>query len=98
MIQAGMIEEMKSTVWFASLRARSPNESTEAKVARLFEAAGFASCIQARDRTANKLHCGEQGNHSYISPDYVRLVGEKVKAAGPLPLLPSPPPAARRPG
>ena len=87
MIQAGMIEEMKSTVWFASLRARSPNESTEAKVARLFEAAGFASCIQARDRTAIKLHFGEQGNDSYISPVYVRQVVEKVKAAGALPFV-----------
>jgi hypothetical protein len=79
--------EMKSTVWFASLRARSGDESTEAKVRRLFETAGFSSCIHARDRTAIKLHFGERGNDSYISPVYVRQVVEKIKKAGALPFV-----------
>ena len=78
---------MKSTVWFASLRARSGEESTEAKVRRLFEAAGFPSCIRARDRTAIKLHFGERGNDSFISPVYVRQVVEKIKEAGALPFV-----------
>ncbi|MGA2104570.1 MAG: DUF362 domain-containing protein [Methanoregula sp.] len=78
---------MKSTVWFASLRARSGDESTEAKVRKLFELAGFSSCIHARDRTAIKLHFGEKGNDSFISPVYVRQVVEKVKEAGALPFV-----------
>ena len=57
------------------------------KVRRLFEAADFASCIHERDRTAIKLHFGEQGNDSYISPVYVRQVVEKIKAAGALPFV-----------
>ncbi len=78
---------MKSPVYFASLVARSDQESTVAKVQRLFDAAGFLSCIQKRDRTAIKLHFGELGNDSYISPVFVRQVVEKVKAAGALPFI-----------
>ena len=78
---------MTSKVWFASLRARSNEESTEAKVRRLFDEAGFSSCIHKQDRTAIKLHFGEQGNDSYISPVYVRQVVEKIKEAGGLPYV-----------
>jgi len=78
---------MKSPVYFASLVARSDQESTVAKVQRLFDAAGFSSCVQKHDRTAIKLHFGELGNDSYISPVFVRQVVEKVKAAGALPFI-----------
>jgi len=78
---------MKSPVYFASLVARSDQESTVAKVQRLFDAVGFSSCIHKRDRTAIKLHFGELGNDSYISPVFVRQVVEKVKAAGALPFI-----------
>jgi len=78
---------MKSKVWFASLRARSPEDSTEAKVRKLFDAAGLSSCIHTQDRTAIKLHFGEKGNDSYISPVFIRQVVEKAKAAGALPFV-----------
>ena len=78
---------MKSTVWFASLRARSPEESTEAKVRRLFEVAGFESCLVPRGRTAIKLHFGEKGNDSFISPVYVRQVVDKIRESGALPFV-----------
>jgi hypothetical protein len=78
---------MKSPVYFASLRARSDKESTVAKVQRLFEAAGFGSCIRPHDRTAVKLHFGELGNDSYINPVFVRQIVEKIKTAGALPFV-----------
>jgi len=78
---------MKSTVWFASLRARSDQESTEAKVRRLYDAAGIPECIHKNDRTAIKLHFGERGNDSYISPVYVRQIVEKLKSNGALPFV-----------
>ncbi len=78
---------MASKVWFASLRARSPEESTEAKVRKLFDAADFSSCISMRDKTAVKLHFGEQGNDSFISPIYVRQIVEKIKEVGALPFV-----------
>jgi uncharacterized Fe-S center protein len=78
---------MTSRVWFASLRARSPEDSTEAKVRKLFETAGLAACTEPRDKTAIKLHFGEKGNDSYISPVFVRQIVDKVKAAGALPFV-----------
>ena len=78
---------MSSPVYFASLRARDENTSTVAKVKKLFECAGFSSLIKKRDRTAIKLHFGEMGNDSYISPVFVRQVVEKVKECGALPFL-----------
>jgi hypothetical protein len=74
---------MKSPVYFASLRAFSDHESTTAKVQRLFDHAGFAGLIAPHDKTAIKLHFGEQGNDGFISPVYVRQVVEKVKAWAP---------------
>jgi len=78
---------MKSKVWFATLRAFAGNESTTAKVQRLFDHAGFSGLIAPHDKTAIKLHFGEIGNDGFISPVYVRQVVEKVKACGALPFL-----------
>jgi uncharacterized protein len=78
---------MKSRVYFASIRAHSEQESTTAKVQRLFEAAGFTGLIAPQDKTAIKLHFGEMGNDGFISPVYVRQVVEKVKACQGLPFL-----------
>jgi uncharacterized protein len=78
---------MKSPVYFASLRALSENESTIAKVQRLFDHAGFTGLIAPHDKTAIKLHFGETGNDGFISPVYVRQVVEKVKSCGGLPFL-----------
>ncbi|MDK2975418.1 MAG: uncharacterized protein PWP08_1789 [Methanofollis sp.] len=78
---------MASPVYFASLQARSDTESTVAKVRRLFDESGCASCIHKQDRTAIKLHFGELGNDSFISPVFVRQVVDKVKASGALPFL-----------
>ena len=78
---------MTSPVYFASLRASSDNDSTVAKVRRLFDRAGFAECIAPHNKTAIKLHFGESGNDGFFSPVYVRQVVDKVKACGGLPFL-----------
>lgn len=78
---------MKSPVYFAPARAFSDRESTTAKVRRLFDCAGFTGLIAPHDKTAIKLHFGEEGNDGFISPVYVRQIVEKVKACGALPFL-----------
>jgi uncharacterized Fe-S center protein len=78
---------MASPVYFAGIRAYSDQESTTAKILRLFDRAGFASIISPHDRTALKLHFGEQGNDGFISPVYVRQVVDQVKACRALPFL-----------
>jgi uncharacterized Fe-S center protein len=78
---------MKSPVYFAPLRAFSDQESTTAKVQRLFDRAGFSELIAPQDKTAIKLHFGETGSDGFISPVYVRRVVEKVRTCGALPFL-----------
>jgi uncharacterized protein len=80
-------ENMESPVYFANLQARSDKDSTVAKIQRLFKVSGFETCIKKQDRTAIKLHFGELGNDSFISPVFVRQVVEKVKEAGALPFV-----------
>ncbi|HZK30166.1 MAG TPA: DUF362 domain-containing protein [Methanoregula sp.] len=78
---------MKSSVYYASLRAYSDQESTTIKVQKLFDRAGFPGILSPYDKTAVKLHFGERGNDGYISPVYVRQVVDKIKSCGALPFL-----------
>jgi hypothetical protein len=78
---------VSSDVYFAGLRAREPGQSTVAKIRKLFDCAGFGECIVPGAPAAIKLHFGEQGNDSYISPVFVRQVVDKVREAGGRPFL-----------
>jgi hypothetical protein len=78
---------VSSDVYFAGLRAREPGQSTVAKIRKLFDCAGFGECIVPGAPAAIKLHFGEQGNDSYISPVFVRQVVDKVRESGGRPFL-----------
>lgn len=78
---------MKSKVFFYNMRATKPSRSNPAKVARLFEAAGFKGIIKENDLVAVKLHFGEKGNTAFINPVYVRQLVDKVKNYGGKPFL-----------
>ncbi len=76
-----------SPVYFASLRARSAGENTLAKIRKLFDAAGFAGFIEKNALTAVKIHFGERGNDTFISPVFVRCVVDRLKKAGAKPFI-----------
>jgi len=78
---------MPSKVYFVNLRSRSPKENKISKIRKLYEAAGFDEFVTEKDLTAIKLHFGERGNDSYISPVFVRQVVDKLKAKGAKPFL-----------
>jgi uncharacterized Fe-S center protein len=78
---------MVSDVYFAPLRATNPDESKASRVRQLFEAAGFENLIQKGALTAIKLHFGERGNDTYVSPVFVRQVVDMVKERGGRPFL-----------
>ena len=84
---AKALKNNTSTVYFAGLRARNPNENKAAKIQKLFDAAGFASRIPQDALTAIKVHVGERGNDTFMNPVLVRAVVDKVKAAGGKPFL-----------
>jgi hypothetical protein len=78
---------MPEKVYFASMRARDPEQNTISKIHYLFEESGLSGMIDPGDLTATKLHFGEWGNESYIHPVYVRQVVDCVKEAGGRPFL-----------
>ncbi len=78
---------VESEVYFAGLRARDPGQSMTAKVGRLFDAAGFDDLVVMGAPAAVKIHFGERGNDSFISPVFARQVVDKVKEYGGRPFL-----------
>jgi len=74
-------------VFFTDLRARSASKNRTAKIKKLFEAAGFDQIVNRGDLTAIKVHFGERGCDTHISPTYVRTVVERIKARGGLPFV-----------
>ena len=77
----------ESTVYFTGLRARSERDNKVSKIARLVEATGFASAIAKDDLVAIKIHFGERGNDSHVSPVFTRVVVDKIKEAGAKPFI-----------
>jgi uncharacterized Fe-S center protein len=73
---------MTSKVYFAPFRATKNSENLAGMVTRLFKAAGFDNCISENGLTAIKVHFGETGNTTFVSPVYVRKVVNSVKMAG----------------
>ena len=78
---------MKSTVYFAGVRARSYADNKQNKIMGLFEAASLDDVVRKGDLTAIKIHFGEMGNDSYVNPVLVRTIAEKIRALGAKPFL-----------
>ncbi len=82
-----MKKRQPSTVFFADFRARSAKESKIHKIKRLFEAADFAGLVEKGDLAAVKVHFGERGNDTFVSPVFVRTVVDCLKGAGAKPFI-----------
>lgn len=78
---------MASKVYFTDFRSKSKEDNKINKIKRLFDAANFQNFIDEDDIVAVKLHFGEEGNDSYISPVFVRQVVDKIVAKGAKPFL-----------
>lgn len=79
--------QQPAKVYFADLRARAANKNRTAKIKKLFEAAGFAATVAKGDLTAIKVHFGERGCDTHVSPSHARTVAELVKAKGGRPFV-----------
>jgi hypothetical protein len=53
----------------------------------LFDAAGLKDVVSERDLVAIKLHFGERGNTTFVSPAYVKPIVEKTISCGGRPFL-----------
>lgn len=77
---------MSSKVYFSSART-NPDVNLLDKMDGLCEAVGLKKMLGKGDFTAIKLHVGEYGNLSFVSPQLVRRVVDKIKSAGAHPFL-----------
>ncbi|MFZ0442139.1 MAG: DUF362 domain-containing protein [Methanobacterium sp.] len=78
---------MRSNVYFTDFMSRTNEENKINKVRKLFDAANFENLMDVDDIVAVKLHFGEEGNDSYISPVLVRQVVEKIASTGAKPFI-----------
>jgi hypothetical protein len=83
-IEGGM--KMPSKVYFTDMRAKHGLNLLD-KLGKLYDAAGFQEFIKPKELVALKVHFGERGNTSYIRPQFLRKIVDKVKAAGGKPFL-----------
>ena len=76
-----------SIVYYCAPGTRSHNNTRLAKIARLCDALDLKEVVKEGELTAVKLHFGEDGNDTHLRPSWVRVVVEKVLAAGGKPFL-----------
>lgn len=76
-----------SEVYFISADSVESDDLKIAKTKALFEAAGLARAFKAHDVTALKLHVGEPGTKTFISPSVVRALVDCLKGNGIRPFL-----------
>ncbi|MGB9838343.1 DUF362 domain-containing protein [Methanothermobacter sp.] len=69
---------MASEVYFADLRARSADENKGSKIRKLFDRV-CENDFSDDDVVAVKVHFGERGNDSFVSPVLLRYIVDKVK-------------------
>lgn len=78
---------MKSRVYFIAVRNSDDKEVVKLKLAHLLEKSGLLGFAAEKDRVALKLHFGEEGNTGFVSPEYVRIISDKILQRGATPFL-----------
>ncbi|MCX7023989.1 MAG: DUF362 domain-containing protein [Spirochaetes bacterium] len=78
---------MPVPVWFTDMKARSDKRNTVSKVAMLMEKVLASGALRPGDLSAIKIHFGEVGNDSYVSPVFARKVADAAKALGAKPFF-----------
>lgn len=78
---------MSSKVFFVPLDRKERDDIKAAKLIRLFDSAGLNRCVGKKELTAVKMHFGEKGNDTYVSPDLVRPIIKRLKELGTKPFL-----------
>ncbi len=76
-----------STVYFVAASSSDAPDLLRQKIETLWDAAGFAGVFESRDLAALKLHVGEPGTRTFVSPEIVRPLVGCMAADGAQPFL-----------
>ena len=71
-----------SLVYFYPLSKNTDQEEVYRGIDSLYESADFGNLFERDEFSAIKVHFGEKGNTSYLSPDYVSRVISLMKTSG----------------
>ena len=77
----------KSKVYFTDFHTVAYGDGTAVKLKNLIKAAGIGNIDMDGKFVAIKMHFGEQGNLSFLRPNYARAVVDVVKELGGKPFL-----------
>ena len=76
-----------STVYLAPISSDEPPQRQQLAIDRLWSAAGFDALMQPHDLAALKLHVGEPGTRTFVSPAIARALVQRMAAADARPFL-----------
>jgi uncharacterized protein len=76
-----------SDVHLVPMTSSDSPEAMEAKLRALFESAGLADCFREKDLVALKLHVGEPGTGTFVSPKIVKVLVTLLQEIGARPFL-----------
>lgn len=77
----------KTKVYFTDFRTEAFGDGLPIKLKKLIKKAGIGQLDMDGKFVAIKMHFGEQGNISYLRPNYARAVADLVKELGGKPFL-----------
>jgi uncharacterized Fe-S center protein len=64
------------------MRSKKTEQTTYAKIQRLFDVASIGDSITKGDLVAVKVHIGTGQNHRHLRPQHIRAVVDKIKEVG----------------
>jgi uncharacterized Fe-S center protein len=78
---------MKSKVYFTNIRKSDDTASIAGRLDALIQKSNLLDLISVGDKTAIKLHFGEEGNTGYVRPEYLRIIVDRLKQRQAQPFL-----------
>jgi len=76
-----------SKIHLMRFKAADPIDRVKSHLKKLFHKAGFDSIIEKNDLTALKVHFGEKGNNTFLTPAYTEPIVRMVKSLGAKPFV-----------
>lgn len=76
-----------SQVHYLPLHASASADQIDSGIAALWRRAGFGECFREHDLAALKLHVGEPGRDTYVSPSIAAALVREMKGTGARPFL-----------
>ena len=76
-----------SKVYFIKVSESDPEETVEAKLSKLIDESGILKVVENKDKTAVKMHFGDEGNTGHVRAEYAGVLCRKIIEKGSKPFL-----------